>query len=329
MKRVFTFALVALMGLALCVTVACNKDDGSTTNTENNGGNGSNNGGGNVNDVWVDLGLPSGTMWKNADEVNAADAEYDFYTYAEAVAAFGDALPTKEQLEELKDSCQWTWNGSGYTVTGPNGHSIVVPAAGFRTCDGSVNDVGSRGRYWSSTPHSSDYAWGLYFASSGVGMGGNYRCYGNTVRLVQDGGGNVNDVWVDLGLPSGTKWKNANEVNAADAGYNFYTYDEAVAAFGDALPTREQLEELKNNCLWTWNGSGYTVTGRNGHSIMLPAAGCRVCYGNVDYVGSIGYYWSSTSHSSGHACGILFYSGEVSMSSNPSCNGFSVRLVKN
>ncbi len=189
MKRVFTFALVALMGLALCVTVACNKDDGSTTNTENNGGNnGSNNGGGNVNNVWVDLGMPSGTMWKNANEVNAADTVYDFYTYDEAVAAFGDALPTKGQLEELKDNCQWSWNGSGYTVTGPNGHSIVLPAAGYRDCNyGSVYHVGALGGYWSSAPCGSENAWFLYFLHYvGVEVTNLLRCNGYSVRLVQD-----------------------------------------------------------------------------------------------------------------------------------------------
>ncbi len=326
MKRVFTFALVALMGLALCVTVACNKDDGSTTNTENNGGNnGSNNGGGNVNNVWVDLGLPSGTMWKNANEVNAADTVYDFYTYDEAVAAFGDDLPTKGQLEELQNNCQWTWNGSGYTVTGRNGHSIVLPAAGYRSYDG-VIFVGSHGFYWSSTPSGSypGNAWHLGFHDSIWVVVYQSTCSaGLSVRLVKN-----DDVWVDLGLPSGTKWKNADEVNPADSGYNFYTYAEAVAAFGDALPTGEQLEELKDNCQWTWNGSGYTVTGPNGNSIVLPAAGYRDCSGSVSNVGSYGRYWSSTPNGSDYALSLHFYSGAVSVYDDYRCNGLSVRLVK-
>ena len=151
----------------------------STTESCNNGGN--------VNDVWVDLGLPSGTKWKNANEVNAADAEYNFYTYDEAVAAFGDALPTGEQLKELKDSCQWTWNGSGYTVTGPNGHSIVLPAAGFRNNLGGVYHVGSHGFYWSSTPNGPTDAWCIHFLSGAVNMDFDSFCgYGHSVRLVRD-----------------------------------------------------------------------------------------------------------------------------------------------
>ena len=76
--------------------------------------------------------------------------------------------------------------------------------------------------------------------------------------------------YVDLGLPSGTLWKNANE-GGDDALYN---YDEAVRKFGNKLPTKQQLEELKNKCTWTWTGNGCRVTGPNGNSIFLPAGEC-------------------------------------------------------
>jgi hypothetical protein len=135
---------------------------------------------------YVDLGLPSGTKWKATNEKNAADAEYDFFTYDEAVSQFGDRLPTKEQCEELKAECKWTWTGSGYKVTGPNGNFITLPAAGFRFCDGSVGGVGSYGYCWSSTPFGSDYAWRLGFHSGGVYMRIDNRCLGLSVRLVQD-----------------------------------------------------------------------------------------------------------------------------------------------
>ena len=131
----------------------------------------------------VDLGLPSGTLWKVKNE------EGEFYTYEQALK-YGSRLPSKEQFEELKNTCRWTWTGSGYSVTGPNGNSIVLPASGYRYCNGNVNYVGSHGNYWSSTPSStpsgSDGAWYLYFNSGGVDMDYNIRCYGRSVRLVQD-----------------------------------------------------------------------------------------------------------------------------------------------
>jgi len=46
----------------------------------------------------------------------------------------GWRMPTKEEMQELIDSCQWTWTSKagiiGYQVTGPNGNSIFLPASG-------------------------------------------------------------------------------------------------------------------------------------------------------------------------------------------------------
>lgn len=129
---------------------------------------------------FVDLGLPSGTLWKDKNE------ESSLYTYEQAMSKFGDKLPTREQFEELINKCQWSWTGSGYKITGPNGNSITLPAAGYRSCSGSVYNVGSYGYYWSSTPDGSDDAWYLRFGSGSVGMISGSRCYGHSVRLVQD-----------------------------------------------------------------------------------------------------------------------------------------------
>ncbi len=130
---------------------------------------------------YVNLGLPSRTLWK-------AENEPGFYDYDQAMAEFGNNLPTKEQLEELKTFCRWTWTGDGYEVNGPNGKSIFLPAAGFRDCSGSIHSVGSYdeyGDYWSATPNGSKYAWLLFFYSSEGRMSYRNRCYGHSVRLVK------------------------------------------------------------------------------------------------------------------------------------------------
>ena len=172
--------MVCLMALSICVVFSCTRVD-----DESNSG-GVSNSGAESNGAYVDLGLPSGTKWKASNEINADDAQYDFFTYDEAVSRFGNRLPTKEQCEELNAVCQWMWNGSGYRVTGPNGNYIVLPAAGDRFCSGSVRYVGSNGSYWSSTPKDSDFAWVLGFFSGSVGMYNGSRCYGFSVRLVHD-----------------------------------------------------------------------------------------------------------------------------------------------
>ena len=127
---------------------------------------------------YVDLGLSSGTKWKSANEKG-------FYSYDEAISTFGNSVPSQEQWMELRNECDWTWSGMGYKVVGPNGNYIVLPAAGIRYCSGDVDRVGTNGRYWSSTPLDSERAWTLGFYSSEVSMLDNYRCHGQSVRLVQ------------------------------------------------------------------------------------------------------------------------------------------------
>lgn len=70
-------------------------------------------------------------------------------------------IPTKVELQELCDKCTWTrmsQNGvEGVKVTGPNGNSIFLPAAGYRL-GSSLNHAGESCGYWSSTPYEdSDY----------------------------------------------------------------------------------------------------------------------------------------------------------------------------
>ena len=129
---------------------------------------------------YVDLGLPSGTLWKAENE------ECGLITYDQAMKFYGSSLPTIKQFEELKKKCRWTWTGNGYKVKAKNGESIVLPAAGIRDCDGSVADVGSSGLYWSSSsPSGSEYAWCLCFDSGGVHIALGTRCGGLSVRLVR------------------------------------------------------------------------------------------------------------------------------------------------
>ena len=98
-------------------------------------------------------------------------------------------IPTYDELNELNTKCTWTWTSqndiNGYKVTGPNGNSIFLPAAGYR--DDAVPYIyGSSGYYWSSslnTTNPSD-ARILYFNSSEHNMFSKDRCYGRSVRPV-------------------------------------------------------------------------------------------------------------------------------------------------
>ena len=110
--------------------------------------------------------------------------------YDAAVANWGGGwrMPTRSEMQELIDKCTWTWtaqNGvNGYKVTSTvNSNYIFLPAAGYRYGT-SLNNAGSNGYYWSSTPDSNIYAYYLYFSSSSHSVDYDNRNYGRTVRPV-------------------------------------------------------------------------------------------------------------------------------------------------
>lgn len=97
-------------------------------------------------------------------------------------------MPTDEEWQELKERCKWVWGGNsqkGYKITGPNGRSIFLPAAGWYY--GSTQyEVGNNGSYWSSTPFDdfSEYAYHFFFKHSLTYLNHNIRSNGNTIRAV-------------------------------------------------------------------------------------------------------------------------------------------------
>ena len=127
----------------------------------------------------MDLGLPSGTLWKTENE------DCGLVTYDKAYELYGNSLPTYEQLKELNDKCQWIWKGNGYKIIGKNGETIFMPAEGYRPCDGSTKLVGSYGYCWASTPVGSEKAWRLGFCSNNVYLNALDRCVSFSVRLVR------------------------------------------------------------------------------------------------------------------------------------------------
>ena len=130
------------------------------------------------------------------------------------------------------------------------------------------------------------------------------------------------ETFVDLGLPSVTKWKNVTE-------QGFFTFDEAIRNYGSLgkLPTADQLNELKINCSWHWTGDGRKITGPNGKSITIPASGFRNCSGDVYNVGLFGGLWSCTEKYTGAATYLHFDANSVGVSNKEKCCGYGVCLV--
>ena len=189
----------------------------------------------------------------------------------------------------------------------------------------------------------------------------------STLSLCAQNGMDNGHRYIDLGLPSGTKWADCNIGAKTRTNYGYYyawgetsrktKYDWDTYKYGSdrneltkyctdseygedgftddkeeldlsddvahklwggkwRIPSDEQFYELIEYTKHRWtkiNGvKGMLFTGRNGHSIFLPAGGGRVgtSLGNV---GSGGAYWSRTLFA-GYPCyafSLNFYSGGV------------------
>ncbi len=128
----------------------------------------------------------------------------------------GWVMPSQADWEEIYNNCTYEWttqNGvNGYKITGSNGNTIFLPAAGYRRY-GNPYGVGSYGYYWSSSLDEGCSSSGrsLYFYNNRYVAPWFYssdsRCYGQSVRPVCPSARNTNGhVAVDLGLPSGKLW---------------------------------------------------------------------------------------------------------------------------
>ena len=169
---------------------------------------------------FVDLGLPSGTIWAKCNVGATLETNYgNFYKYGKGSAQYDSSqadytgtenplaaaadtatqvmgapwhMPTREQFEELVANTTYTWvtdfNGSGVKggkFTAANGNYVFFPAAGDIR-EGSTENVNVQGRYWSSTPsESSGGAYAIMMYSGGtVTSNAYYKYFGYSVRGV-------------------------------------------------------------------------------------------------------------------------------------------------
>lgn len=122
------------------------------------------------------------------DNKTVLDPEDD----AAAVALGGSwRMATLDEWDELINKCTWTWTSqygvNGRLVTGPNGNSIFLPAAGY--WEGTFPySKRSWGYYWSSSLYTDtpDYAYSVDFYSSNVYWSDGLRFSGRSVRPVSE-----------------------------------------------------------------------------------------------------------------------------------------------
>lgn len=125
--------------------------------------------------------------------------------------------------------------------------------------------------------------------------------------------------WVDLGLPSGTKWATCNigAETPGEAGI-YYAWDGSNIAgnmWGGRwrLPTPDDIKELVKNCEFVWSKErrGMVVRSKtNSNEIFMPAAGYQSETGSL-YGNNAGHYLSSegSKEMGGYEAGLTFNAG--------------------
>ena len=169
--------------------------------------------------------------------------------------------------------------------------------------------------------------------------------------------------YVDLGLPSGTKWATMNVGASSETDYgNYYEYGKGAAQYaatsGDSnysgiedplaasadtasqvwggswhMPTEAQMQELIDNTTYQWvenykdsGKNGCTFTATNGAVLFFPAAGF-LDNGSEYVVGSFGNYWGSSPSGSNNAYFLVFYNGLKGVYNYRRKLGYPVRPV--
>lgn len=166
----------------------------------------------------------------------------------------------------------------------------------------------------------------------------------DSVEIPSDYFGEINGhEYVDLGLsvkwatknvenpdnPSGWCWAAGNGSDTLAIPSNITLgnisgtdYDVARYLWGSPwrMPDKSEIEELVNECEWSWKGNGYEVKGKNGHTIFLPSN---------EHVGShsLGGYWSSTISGIDYA-EYLFFNGKDDLIEVTSGKKIDLRYVR-
>jgi len=118
-------------------------------------------------------------LWNSGNETSPVKTDND-------PCPNGWRVPTYTELQSLDIATRvwYTLNGvAGYLIG--DGDKLFLPVAGDRVNDGLLNDVGTLGYYWSSTP-SNTVAYYLRFSSGIFLTTYNFRVLGMSVRCVAE-----------------------------------------------------------------------------------------------------------------------------------------------
>ena len=188
---------------------------------------------------------------------------------------------------------------SNGTVTGlKQGNTTIIATVGgiYMTCEVSV---------WENVPqNATDLGLSVFWAKSNLGSDnpegtGSFFAWGET--SIRESYKWDYYKWGWGGNGSLTKYNYVASYGTLDYKMELEPADDAARFLWGVnwrIPTEAELQELIDNCNWTWtsvNGvNGYEIRSKiNGNAIFLPAAGDK--YGaNYEYYGEKGIYWTSS-----------------------------------
>ena len=257
---------------------------------------------------FVDLGLPSGTLWAKCNVGASSPEEYgQEFRYYDAMKTKDNIrnVPSDSEFSELIEYCDKEWvkneSAAGMIFTSKiNGKKLFLPAAktSYRP--------GEEGWYWSRTRSKHDERDSCFLHISTSEFSGlplindvkDGRIYNEfNVRLVIEKANESSlglakktreksedkdaidtlSPFVDLGLPSGTLWSkfNLSSTSETDEGEE-YTFNDALAAVkaqynGAVIPDDYDVDELTKYCKYKWTEDGMLFTSKkNGNQILIP-----------------------------------------------------------
>ncbi len=163
---------------------------------------------------YVDLGLPSGTLWA-ACNVGASSPQeiggmYNLPFKSVGIIQTSDdpayttwgsnwCLPTGKQIQELIDNCKSEWKSykgvPGRIFTGPNGNILFFPASGWQNSNETeIRERGEIGGYWAgdtSSPSTPEYRYTILFNNEKINVTEDFVSVKQSIRPVYNLGKTV------------------------------------------------------------------------------------------------------------------------------------------
>lgn len=97
--------------------------------------------------TFIDLGLPSGTLWATENEPHYLEYWDAVHEYFVDGAFREEKFPSQKEWTELFENCETKWDHERFVIIGPNGNKIYLQADG----DSINGGKGIFGHYWTSS----------------------------------------------------------------------------------------------------------------------------------------------------------------------------------